>query len=50
MRPKQVLMFLVDGFDPGYVQPARMPRLAALMKARRVDARRPGGPARASRT
>ncbi len=33
MRPKKVLMFLVDGFDPGYVQPARMPRLAALMKA-----------------
>ena len=32
-RPKRVLMFLVDGFDPGYVQPARMPRLAALMKA-----------------
>ena len=26
-------MFLLDGFDPGYVQPARMPRLAALMKA-----------------
>jgi phosphonoacetate hydrolase len=33
MRPKKVLMFLVDGFDPEYVQPARMPRLAALMKA-----------------
>ena len=32
-RAKRVLMFLVDGFDPGYVQPARMPRLAALMKA-----------------
>ena len=32
-RPKRVLMFLLDGFDPGYVQPARMPRLAALMKA-----------------
>ena len=32
-RPKRVLMFLVDGFDPEYVQPARMPRLAALMKA-----------------
>jgi phosphonoacetate hydrolase len=31
-RPKRVLMFLVDGFDPAYVQPARMPRLAALMK------------------
>jgi len=26
-------MFLIDGFDPAYVQPARMPRLAALMKA-----------------
>ena len=33
MTPKRVLMFLLDGFDPGYVQPARMPRLAALMKA-----------------
>ena len=32
-RPKRVLMFLVDGFDPAYVQPVRMPRLAALMKA-----------------
>lgn len=32
-RPRKVLMFLIDGFDPGYVQPARMPRLAALMKA-----------------
>src|SRR5262245_39030637 len=32
-RAKRVLMFLLDGFDPGYVQPARMPRLAALMKA-----------------
>ena len=21
-RPKRVLMFLVDGFDPAYVQPA----------------------------
>ena len=31
-RPRRVLMFLVDGFDPAYVQPARMPRLAALMK------------------
>jgi phosphonoacetate hydrolase len=31
-RPKRVLMFLVDGLDPAYVQPARMPRLAALMK------------------
>jgi len=26
-------MFLLDGFDPAYVQPAREPRLAALMKA-----------------
>ena len=25
-------MFLVDGFDPVYVQPARMPRLAGLMR------------------
>ena len=33
MTPKRVLMFLLDGFDPGYVQPVRMPRLAALMKA-----------------
>ncbi|HZS32645.1 MAG TPA: alkaline phosphatase family protein [Methylomirabilota bacterium] len=32
-RPKKVLMFLIDGFDPVYVQPARMPRHAALMKA-----------------
>lgn len=32
-RPKKVLMFLIDGFDPAYVQPARMPRLAALMQA-----------------
>jgi phosphonoacetate hydrolase len=32
-RPKRALMFLVDGFDPEYVQPARMPRLAALMRA-----------------
>ncbi|MGH7321005.1 MAG: alkaline phosphatase family protein [Candidatus Rokuibacteriota bacterium] len=32
-RPKKALVFLVDGFDPAYVQPARMPRLAALMKA-----------------
>jgi phosphonoacetate hydrolase len=32
-RPRRVLMFLIDGFDPGYVQPARMPRLGALMKA-----------------
>jgi phosphonoacetate hydrolase len=32
-RPTKALVFLVDGFDPAYVQPARMPRLAALMKA-----------------
>jgi predicted AlkP superfamily pyrophosphatase or phosphodiesterase len=32
-RPTRALVFLVDGFDPGYVQPGRMPRLAALMKA-----------------
>jgi phosphonoacetate hydrolase len=32
-RPTKVLMFLIDGLDPAYVQPARMPRLAALMKA-----------------
>jgi phosphonoacetate hydrolase len=32
-RPKKAVMFLVDGFDPAYVQPARMPRLTALMKA-----------------
>jgi phosphonoacetate hydrolase len=32
-RPRKALMFLIDGFDPAYVQPARMPRLAALMKA-----------------
>ncbi len=32
-RPKKALVFLVDGFDPAYVQPVRMPRLAALMKA-----------------
>jgi phosphonoacetate hydrolase len=31
-RPRKALVFLVDGFDPAYVQPARMPRLAALMK------------------
>ncbi len=30
-RPRKALVFLVDGFDPAYVQPARMPRLAALM-------------------
>jgi phosphonoacetate hydrolase len=29
----RVLMFLIDGFDPAYVQPARMPRLAALLRA-----------------
>jgi phosphonoacetate hydrolase len=32
-RPAKALVFLVDGFDPAYVQPERMPRLAALMKA-----------------
>jgi phosphonoacetate hydrolase len=32
-RPRKALMFLIDGFDPAYVQPARMPRLTALMKA-----------------
>lgn len=32
-RPKKALMLLVDGFDPAYVQPARMPRLEALMRA-----------------
>jgi len=32
-HPRKALVFLVDGFDPGYVQPARMPRLAALMQA-----------------
>ncbi len=32
-RPKKALMFLVDGFDPAYVQPARMPRLRGLMEA-----------------
>jgi phosphonoacetate hydrolase len=32
-RPRKALVFLVDGFDPAYVQPARMPRLAALMGA-----------------
>jgi len=32
-RLRKALVFLVDGFDPAYVQPARMPRLAALMKA-----------------
>lgn len=29
----RALMLLVDGFDPAYVQPERMPRLAALMRA-----------------
>jgi phosphonoacetate hydrolase len=32
-RPRKALVFLIDGFDPAYLQPARMPRLAALMKA-----------------
>jgi len=32
-RPRRALMFLIDGFDPAYVQPARMPRLAGLMQA-----------------
>ncbi len=32
-RPTKALVLLVDGFDPAYVQPARMPRLAALMQA-----------------
>jgi phosphonoacetate hydrolase len=32
-RPRKALVFLVDGFDPAYVQPSRMPRLAALMRA-----------------
>lgn len=31
-RPRKALVFLVDGFDPAYVQPARMPRLAALVR------------------
>lgn len=31
-RPKKALVFLVDGFDPVYLQPTRMPRLAALMR------------------
>jgi phosphonoacetate hydrolase len=31
-RPRKALVFLIDGFDPAYVQPARMPRLAALMR------------------
>ncbi|HEV8674838.1 MAG TPA: alkaline phosphatase family protein [Methylomirabilota bacterium] len=32
-QPRRALVFLVDGFDPAYVQPTRMPRLARLMKA-----------------
>ena len=32
-RVRKALMFLIDGFDPAYVQPARMPRLHALMQA-----------------
>jgi phosphonoacetate hydrolase len=32
-RPRKALMFLIDGFDPTYVLPAREPRLAALMRA-----------------
>jgi phosphonoacetate hydrolase len=32
-RPTRALVFLVDGFDPAYLQPERMPRLAALMRA-----------------
>jgi phosphonoacetate hydrolase len=32
-RVRRALVFLIDGFDPAYVQPARMPRLAALMRA-----------------
>jgi phosphonoacetate hydrolase len=31
--PRKALVLLIDGFDPAYVQPARMPRLAALMRA-----------------
>jgi phosphonoacetate hydrolase len=30
---RKALVVLVDGFDPAYVQPARMPRLGGLMKA-----------------
>ncbi len=33
IRLRKALVLLVDGFDPAYVQPARMPRLGALMKA-----------------
>ena len=32
-RATKALVFLIDGFDPAYVQPAWMPRLDALMKA-----------------
>lgn len=32
-RPRRALVFLVDGFDPAYVQPERMPHLAGLMRA-----------------
>ncbi len=32
-RVKRALVFLVDGFDPAYVQPERMPRLDGLMRA-----------------
>ena len=31
-RVRKALMFLIDGFDPAYVQPTRMPRLHALMQ------------------
>jgi hypothetical protein len=31
-RPRKALVFLIDGFDPAYLQPGRMPRLARLMK------------------
>jgi phosphonoacetate hydrolase len=32
-RATKALVVLLDGFDPAYVQPARVPRLAALMQA-----------------
>lgn len=32
-RATKALVVLLDGFDPAYVQPARMPRLAGLMRA-----------------
>lgn len=32
-RPRKALVFLIDGFGPEYLQPERMPRLAALMRA-----------------